>query len=139
MHHLSEFNDEEFSVDNVLLKVKQRIEYQLATVNDFDDYADVVWALVKSKKYSRSGRSAAAAVAGMTGRLLLFHYILKQGKVYPYLAGSEKKTRCSQFTRHYIGVLNEAYSKNLRFIRLLDHVSLWGFPSYKRNKGLFPR
>jgi hypothetical protein len=47
---LKKYKGSDFSVDLALGLVKKRIEYQLAVANDFDDFTDVVWALMKSKK-----------------------------------------------------------------------------------------
>lgn len=136
---LRNFKDLEFKVDWVFYAIQLQIEHQLLIHDDYDDYTDVLWALVKSKKYSDTARCPASAVAIMLGRFWLLHAILKQGPAYPTINGSEKRPQADRILGHKIGHLNKVYSQENGFWGLLEYALLDSFPKYKRNKGLFPR
>lgn len=137
---LKKYKKEKFSVDPAIIQVKHRMEYQLATVDDCDDFGGVLWALAKSKKHSASGRSDIAAMAIMTGRLMLLHYMLKQGSVYFNMNGSAKKPKADKLLHsRRIDYFNKWYSKcHLAFLLYCNNIALHGFPTYSRNRGLFP-
>lgn len=70
---LKKYKDVDFSLEFALAMIRERVENQLASANEFDDYSNVLWALTKTKKYSQVGRSNAAAVAIVTGKFFLLH------------------------------------------------------------------
>lgn len=136
---LKRFKDVDISLDKAFMKVNERVEYQLATVGDNDDYTDVLWVLLKSKRHSRLGRSYALGVAVVMGKFWLIHYIMKHGGGNAILKGYDKRDGAKGLYLSGMWEISDAYRNGTGLFVLLDHYITYSFPKYRHNKLLFPR
>lgn len=60
---IRKFKDVELNLDTALIKINERVDYQLRTVGNNDGYTDVLWTLLQTKKYTDKESCYALGVA----------------------------------------------------------------------------
>lgn len=119
--------------------ILKRVKYQLTCFDAFDNYSKGVWALVKSKKLSFSGRCCGATVAILLGEFWLLHNILKQGEEVPSWRSIDKRPESWRATGLQWTELNRQYKNGGGVMSLIDFIFFHPLSHYRWNSKLIPK
>lgn len=134
------FKAVEINLDMALVKINQRVDYQLRTVGDYDDYTEVLLTLLKTKKYTDLGASFALGVAIVLGKIRLIHCIMKQyPELRPNFSASHLKPGADRVFTIGMIFISMGYLNGYGLFELVYYSFSSSLPEYRWNRSLFPR